>query len=172
MELTGTLTAMQKHLVALRLHKSSTVQRIIQPEKKILFTTIWHTGTQYMLKEIKKERGGVHHCHCSQACLDFIDSGEFSDIRTTYRDPLRTAASWGNRGKLLKEYKGRSCWEIQWDAYKEVLTHSPYIYQVEDFTGAKVNSAADVLGLHKALDEGDMETYYKIVPKELIQYTT
>ena len=145
---------------------------VIRPSKQILFMTIWHTGTNYMLEKIKKERGGVHHCHCSQDCLDFIDTGEFSDLRVTHRDPLRTAASWANRGKLLSERKGKSIWESQWDFYKEILTHSPHIYQVEEFTGAKVNSADDVLGLHKALDEGDMATYYKIVPKELIQYTT
>ena len=124
-----------------------------------------------MLDQFKQEGKIAKHLHLSHHWKSWVEGGAHK-VCTTCRDPYRVAASWANRNKLYRESHGKLHWEIQWDAHRELLDYNPTVYKVEDFTGTKVGSAGDTLGLHKALDEEDMETYHKIVPKSFIEYAT
>lgn len=119
-----------------------------------LVYTIEHTGTQ-SLNQYLGRSGEIFHCG------EDIDFTQFDEIHTTYRNPYRVAASWANRGKL--DYFE---WSKQWEAWHnrpESIT-----YRINDLP-VKINSHPDTYGLHKALDNGDLEHFYKHVPEKYIE---
>lgn len=139
-----------------------------------VLTTVWHTGTQYVMQH--HERDAVL-AHCGEPFEELFDNLEgTADFVTTYRDPLRVGASWANRYRRLqvsqedfeKEYEIH--WLRQWGCYARVLMFRPKIYRVADFTEKPVKSKADRLALHRALDRGDLERYHEYIPKHWIDF--
>jgi len=143
---------------------------------EVFLCTIWHTGTKYFKKGLE-DRYRVAYSHFNKRVIEQIKS--YDKVFTTYRDPLRVAASWANRGhftgkKNLSVVSGN--WIEQWECYGECLKLNPMVL---DFTKGReqygimfqeqpINSHSDSLGLHKAIDDEELTKLYQIIPKELI----
>jgi len=129
----------------------------------ILVSTVWHSGTH----SLQKQLGESELRHCCPEIFDDLD--KYDSIATTYRDPLRVAASWGNRDRFINhEHYLKRTWYRQWECWhqiKEIAT----VYPV-GVLGERINIFEDKKGLHKALDEDDMEHFYKHVPIKAIEF--
>jgi len=95
-------------------------------------------------------------------------SGHY-DVITTYRDPVRVAASWGNRDKFGAGQE-RPDWYKHWDCWAEILKTNPVVYRVDEFTGPVANPHEDKYELHKAIDEEDWDYFYGIIPRKAVDY--
>lgn len=126
----------------------------------ILITTVFHSGTHSLIKDLALPAGEWIDKHCCPKAVEMAQSGRY-EVHTTYRDPYRVAASWLNRDRL----KDADYWFRQWGAYSQIVpmatVHKPV---------SRENTFSDVLGLHEALDRGDMDYYFKHVPKEWIDF--
>lgn len=143
-----------------------------------------HTGTTWIRGELEANGCTVDWEHCDpdrvKKAKKYVGErpshkgGSGIQLATTWRDPYRTAASWGNRRHLRHE----GHWELQWAAYGEFLKLQPMIFDFEkggDQHGfhlslEPVNAHEDRFGLHEALDTGDWEKYWSIIPKETVQH--
>lgn len=144
-------------------------------KETVLLTTVWHTGTKYFREGLRRHyHVNAQHIHRG------IKLDGYHKIYTTYRDPLRVAASWANRGHFHKanpELNHRK-WVRQWSAYRELLEKEPVILDFSkgpiqdsiDFGLSPINSFGDVNNMHKALDDGDTKELYKLIPKKHIDY--
>jgi hypothetical protein len=104
--------------------------------------------------------------HCCYAMFDDIDKWE--EIATTYRDPYRIAASWANRDRFrITDAQIERTWFRQWDCWDKVRGMST-IYPVGELT-ERLNTFEDKYKLHQALNNNDMEHFYKHVPAELLE---
>ena len=142
-----------------------------------IVTTVRHTGTH----SIKEQFPDYYHWHCNPEALNLIKStlGN-SNVITTYRDPLRVAASWYNRAQLpvgTKDYQSphnAGCvfsWKEAWFHYGEILKLIPKenIFPMESLKH-KLYTHPDKQGMHELLDKGDMDSFYQIADKSLIDY--
>jgi len=86
------------------------------------------------------------------------------EVVTTYRDPLRTAASWGNRGELKRD------WIEYWNNWVDLMETAPSVFHVSEFKGPVVNSYPDKLGLHKAIDDEDWDYFYSVAPRNMVSH--
>lgn len=135
-----------------------------------IVTTVRHTGTH----SIKEQFPEYKHWHCNPQVWQLIQSVP-ADVIVTYRDPLRTAASWYNRAQLPRTGKKSphrdGCifsWKEAWFYYGKILETHPTIYRMEDLE-YKLYTHPDK-GAHALLDAGDLDGYYKLVDKKLIDY--
>lgn len=109
----------------------------------------------------------------------FMDeiAAETDVIATTRRDKLRTAASWGNRKRLIPGVSLET-WHRSWRDYDRFMREvKPEL--IFDTPGDVVqngirmlgpeNEMPDRFGLHAALDEGDYEHFLKYVPLECVE---
>jgi len=136
----------------------------------ILLTTIPHTGTQYMRRLLSQggDGGNVRQTHCDPESVLEAQSGRY-EVITTYRSPVRVAASWGNRDKFSNGQK-RPDWFRHWSCWAEILKDKPLIYRVDEFTGPVANAQIDKYKLHKAIDEKDWDYFYSVVPRRFVTY--
>ena len=143
-------------------------------KENVYLCTIWHTGTKYFKAGLEKPYR-VSYSHFNHSVLKQIP--HYDKVFTTYRDPLRVAASWGNRHKDFKKPNLIKQWTMQWECYREALKLNPMIL---DFTQGRehygivfpekaINSHSDDLGLHKAIDDENWEYFYRKIPKELME---
>lgn len=124
---------------------------------KLLFT-VEHTGTHSYLEEL----GQCAQVHCGQE----VDFNKYSEVISLYRDPYRVGASWANRYfEPLDDYKF-NLWCVQWKAWAETDS----VLVATETLGYQLNTVYDEFGLHKALDENNMEHYHKYVPKRFIEF--
>jgi len=130
----------------------------------ILLTTVKHSGTHSLLEVLGKDNVELRHC-CPGI---FEDIEQWDSIATTYRDPYRIAASWANRGFFKPDYPLGRTWYVQWENWHKVKPLAT-VYPVDEI-GHRLNSSEDVLRVHQALDDGDMNHFYRYVPKEAIEY--
>ncbi len=106
-----------------------------------------------------------------------MDAKDCDWVITTWRDPLRVAASWANRGRWGREAWYRR-WREQWGAYGKLLECKPTIFDCtkgqyqhgETLGPVPLNQSADNLGLHKSLNDGNYDLYYSIIDKHLIDF--
>jgi hypothetical protein len=85
------------------------------------------------------------------------------EVITTYRDPLRTAASWYNRhGKWISD-----TWRKQWIDWH--LLSPERVFKLDELN-LHLNQYQDEHGLHQALDENRMDYYHDLIPKEDIEF--
>lgn len=97
----------------------------------------------------------------------FEDIEKWDEIATTYRDPYRVAASWANRDRFrINDAQIERTWYRQWECWDKVKSMAK-VYPVSEL-GHRLNTHEDKYGVHKALDEGDMDHFYKHVPTELL----
>ena len=142
---------------------------------KVNLCTVWHSGTKYFKAGLEKHYK-VNAKHLDKQTISRIKG---DTVYTTYRDPLRIAASWGNRHKDFKKSSLIDQWVLQWGIYKELLALNPIILDFSKgreqhgiiFPEQPVNSHSDDLGLHEAIDDGNWDYFYRKVPKELIELT-
>lgn len=137
--------------------------------------TVWHTGTKYFKAGLEKNYR-VAYSHFNDATPEKLK--HYQTIFTTYRDPHRVAASWGNRGHFSKQDNSLnySKWVNQWENYTKALELKPIILDFSkgniqhgiDFGKNPINQHSDANGLHKALDENNLEYLYSFIPKEYI----
>ena len=141
-----------------------------------IVTTVRHTGTH----SIKEQFPEFKHWHCNPQVWELIERNPDANVIVTYRDPLRTAASWYNRSQLprgRKKYTSASdqgcifSWKEAWFYYGKIIKTIPesHIYQMADLHH-KLYTHPDSIGAHALLDVGDMDGYYKLVDKDLIDY--
>lgn len=141
-----------------------------------IVTTVRHTGTH----SIKEQFPGFKHWHCNPTVWALIEKNPDANVIVTYRDPLRTAASWYNRTQLPqgnRKYKSPSdqgmifSWKEAWLYYGKIIKTIPesHIYKMADLEH-KLYTHPDSVGAHAMLDEGDMDEYFKLVDKDLIDY--
>ena len=137
-----------------------------------IVTTVRHTGSHSIIEQFP----GYTHWHCNPQVWGLIEQNlDKINVITTYRDPLRTAASWLNRGQL--PFKAGSphrdgcifSWKEAWFYYGKIIKTNPDIYRMEDLDH-KLYTHDDSSGAHSLLDNGDIEGYYKLVNKDLIDY--
>lgn len=126
-------------------------------------STVWHTGTHTLAHELGYAKLEWHHCDAN--ALDKL-KGERSHCSawTTYRDPLRVAASWFNRYGWNESTN--QMWLDQWKAYREIkkLCH---IVDIRDLP--VMNSHKDKQA-HKLLDSGNMTAFYRLIPQQSIEF--
>ena len=133
----------------------------------ILLATIWHTGTQYAMQHLLPEHNQIHCNH--PALWDFIAEHDGDlEIHTTQRDPYLVGASWGNQYPNMPEVEAE--WFGQWKDWALILDMGPTIHRVQDFNRPKVKSKPDHKGLHWALERDRLDDYYKVVPREWIEF--
>ena len=142
-----------------------------------IVTTVRHTGTH----SIKAEFPNYFHWHCNPEALELIEATDgYADVITTLRDPLRVAASWYNRAQLpvaTTDYRSphnAGCvfsWKEAWYYYGQILKFVPpeNVYPIERLK-FRLYTHSDDQGMHEFLDNGDMESFYKIADKSLIDY--
>jgi hypothetical protein len=69
-------------------------------------------------------------------------------------------------------------WNAQWDSYKALLLLNPVVLDFSkgpiqdniDFGEIVINSHPDDKGMHKAIDEGNLNKVYSYLPKEHIDH--
>ena len=87
---------------------------------------------------------------------------------TTYRDPLKVGASWGNRYDLFKDKVIVNYWYDLWRNWAWFIRcHSPELRRASLFSGPAINSEPDHRGLHAALRDGNLDYYNCHVPTEM-----
>ena len=145
------------------------------PEKEnVYLATVWHSGTKYFKKGLEKPYR-VSYSHFNKNVLKQIP--HYDKVFTTYRDPKRVAASWGNRHKDFTKPNLIMQWTLQWECYREALKLNPMIL---DFTKGReqygilfpeqaINAHADDLWLHKAIDQENWDYFYRKIPRELME---
>lgn len=128
----------------------------------VLLATINQSGTNYVMA-----RRNCIQIHCGSRELD-TDAALALPWITTYRDPHLVAASWINRRPLSEV---RRLWYDQWESYHDqVLPRAQEILRVAAFDGPVMKSSRDVTGAKAAFEAGDMDRYYEIVPRELVEF--
>jgi hypothetical protein len=143
----------------------------------VLLLTVWHTGTKYFIKGLQdhyKKNGRAAYSHLNGAWASKVERADI--VFTTYRDPLRVAASWANR--LHFNNTGTSKWMEQWSIYSQVQKTEPKILCVDNgieqhgitFPKRAINAHPDALNLHEALNNGDMDYFYRRVPKFAVEH--
>lgn len=128
----------------------------------LIICTIPHSGTS-SLHEMKPE---YRTTHCGKEIIKECSKKDV-DLLTTYRDPKRIAASWYNRG-LLGSEADKETWRYRWDSYRTLL-NTAKVYTMNDLN-CKLNTVKDKYGLHAMLDNNDMDKYYSIIDKDLIDH--
>lgn len=137
---------------------------------KILLSTIWHSGSEYMRRELRDQGHNVTFQHCESQVWKVLNGTTFDEIHTTLRDPHLVAASWANQYNIEDTFIDTS-WYIMWmNWFKLTAGYDVKIHYVDDFDGEPVNSKGDRLGLKRALELGDMDYYFKWVPRDWISY--
>lgn len=138
---------------------------------KVLVTTVWHTGSNYLRKKLEGEGHEVEFMHCEPRVFSPKHLARFDEYHTTYRDPFKVAASWGNRYDLMHDTEIQAHWYSLWTTYHLVLRDlEPHIHHVSDFDGPKINEYLDERLLHDALEREDWELYGRYIPMEMVAY--
>lgn len=145
--------------------------------KECYLTTVWHSGTKYF-KAGLETKYRVSYSHLNKSVINQLSS--YDEIYVTYRNPLRVAASWANRGHFSKQdnsvnYKK---WDEQWGNYKEALKYNPVVLdftkgQIQsgiDFGSEPINQHKDKNKLHQELDKGNLDYLYTFIPKDHIDF--
>jgi len=143
--------------------------------KECYFATVYHTGTKYFKRTLEKKYR-ISYSHYNKSVLNQLPN--YDIIYTTYRDPYRVAASWGNRNRFQKKSPQFDRWEEQWTCYREALKFNPIILDFTkgsiqnniDFGLEPVNQHGDDKKLHEAIDVGNLDYLYEFIPKELVDY--
>ena len=109
----------------------------------ILITTVRHTGTHSLMAELNvdhsKRSTEWDQFHCDLRIFELIKSGKFSEVHTTYRDPVEVAVSWLKRAKTPKVGDNtRNSWSAQWLAWSEI-THYARVHHMHELS-EKLNS--------------------------------
>lgn len=141
-----------------------------------IVTTVRHTGTH----SIKEQFPGYKHWHCNPTVWQLIEANPTADVIVTYRDPLRTAASWYNRTQLPPASSDCKSpvlmgmifsWKEAWEYYGKIIKVIPdsHIYRMEDLD-YKLYTHADGTGAHSLLDAGDIDGFHQLVSKELTDF--
>jgi hypothetical protein len=136
----------------------------------MIFRTIKHTGYHTFSRP--------YHGDPDFAAVH-LDSEEWRQdingpVATTFRQPERTAASWANRYEEFNEKR----WIDSWRNYAELIREfNPIIFYCDDQIlqhghkfPTRSNQYKDVKGLHAALDRADMDYFYSIIDRGLINY--
>lgn len=127
----------------------------------ILVSTVWHSGTHSLVESLEGEAIWVH---CSPEAIEMAKSGGY-EVYTTDRNPYRVAASWYNRGRW-----GRKTWETrwrsQWESYRDIRKFAT-IVPIDEIP-ERLNDHADTEGMHKLLDDGDLDEFHKRFGKRWI----
>ena len=104
--------------------------------------------------------------HCNYQTLGMVKDGLWQgapiDLHTTFRDPYHVAASWWNRGK-----NNADRWFEQWDVWHQIKGKAT-VHRIEDLKNTQ-GRHDDKLWLHAAVDNGDLDYFYSVVPKEWIE---
>lgn len=130
-------------------------------DEKPILVTIRGTGTNYVMQD-----RSVIQLHVCNPRLE-EDAIQAAPWITTYRDPHLVAATWMNRCSIGEINKS---WYAGWDYYANVvLPRATAILRVADFTGPVVKGWGDTTA-KDAYMRSDMETYYKIVPRAMVNY--
>jgi hypothetical protein len=139
---------------------------------KPLVATIWHTGTNYLLREFKRSRGtDCELKHTGHELWMPFDPTRFDGRRiiTTMRDPWSVAASWANRYDMNSpEYIWH--WKTVWTGWERLLTYEPEIRDCDFFTGKIERSVGDLKGCHAMLANDDFKTLFTMISFDLIQF--
>jgi hypothetical protein len=122
-----------------------------------IISTIWHTGGS----SLQKESPDALWMHVCPDAVKLNRKGH--PVITTYRDPKRTAASWYNRMHKWDSVRWRKQW-IDWS-----LLEPDRIYKLDELQN-HTNKHDDSYGLHQAINDGDMDYYYSIIPKADIEF--
>lgn len=137
---------------------------------KVLLSTIWHSGSEYMRKRLLEQGHNVTFQHCEGHVWKVLKGTDFDEIHTTLRDPYLVAASWANQYNI-KDAAIDSYWYTLWMNWSRLVHHhDAIIHHVHEFDGSVVNSKGDPLGLKLALKEGDIEKYWQHIPKNWIGF--
>lgn len=145
--------------------------------KECYLTTVWHSGTKYFKAGLEREYR-VAYSHLNESVIRQLP--HYDKIYVTYRDPIRVAASWANRGHFSKHDNSLNYekWANQWSRYKEALEFNPIVLDFTkgpiqdgiDFGIEPINQHADKNKLHQELDKGNLEYLYGYIPKEYIDH--
>lgn len=136
---------------------------------RILLATVWHTGSNYLRLEYKRNRNKVVFQHTGWELWN--NDSEYFDryIVTTLRDPWLVGASWANRYDMNSaEYRWN--WFMVWSGWERLLSYDPEIRLVSEFTGRVERSIGDPKGVYAMLEKNDQKGYYKMMPKDLIRF--
>lgn len=132
----------------------------------ILLSTIWQTGTNYMMQELG--RGRYVQKHCTPDILQELDP--YDRVITTYRHPLYVARSWSQRYEWPEVEQD---WMEQWATWRGLIEAGAEVANVADFTGPAVKRTPHGRIYHdltSAIAKGDMAEIYRHVPKRLIDF--
>lgn len=139
----------------------------------VLLLTVWHTGTHTFLHGLKRhyepQGGRATYSHLNERWRQQAATADI--VYTTYRDPLRVAASWGNRGRF--DGDGTQRWMEMWRCFNELQEAGPILLFCDagnrqhgiEFPGKPLNAFKDDRHLHQALNEKDLDFFYRKVPK-------
>lgn len=143
--------------------------------KECYLTTVWHSGTKYFKVGLEKHYR-VSYSHLNRSVISQLP--RYEKIYVTYRDPLRVAASWANRGHFSKtdnsiNYKK---WDEQWLNYEKALTFNPIVLDFTkgpiqdgiDFGLEPVNQHSDKNRMHHEIDNNNLDYLYSFIPKDHI----
>lgn len=137
---------------------------------KLLISTIWHSGSEYLRSDLQAQGHNVTFCHCDQEVFRLLGGTEFDKIHTTFRSPFHVAASWGNQYDLEDEFIEQQ-WFVQWSNWVCLIDyHRAEIHSVKDFAGPPINEKPDTRNLKQALKDGNMDYYYSIVPQHWVEH--
>lgn len=125
----------------------------------ILIATIEHSGTHSLGSLFKDMNVLWQHCDRN------IDTSKFTATFTTYRDPYRVAASWANRINIPFKESTILKWNKQWSIWRDLEAE-----EIALSTLPILNKYPDKLGLHDALDKGDLTYFFQYVSQEHIDF--
>ena len=123
----------------------------------ILVTTVKCSGTNSLIAHINEPFKRLHCCEAA------VKEAPYIRTVTPYRDPMRVAATWHNR-----DIWDDNVWMYQWACYHQIIKCAE-VFDVETLD-YKLNSVEDRLGLHQALDDGDLDYFHSVIPEKYIDY--
>lgn len=134
-----------------------------------LVYTVQHSGSHSLRHFLGDGETNIQHCDNME-----IDLGQFDQVHTTMRCPLRVGASWANRyGMPLDEVPHVNLfdrWKAQWSRWSEVVCNGLVAVHLVETLPEGSNSYKDRLGMHRALDENNMDYYHQYVPVKYILF--
>lgn len=144
----------------------------------ILVGTIVHSGTTSFLhtfdnhveRRKKREIVHMHFSYSPELLLSRYKQAE--EVYATYRDPYHVATSWinWNRKQGMVNPIGNHGWYDQWEAWAKFVRMKKTIVVPVTSLPHRLHSKPDTHKLYDMLENGDLETYFKCVPKKAVEF--
>lgn len=144
----------------------------LDPDKRTLFTTVPHTGTNST--RMMLDRMGIKywfdHCARIEKYGTLVEKVPMeNNVITTYRDPALVLSSWANRQKFDK--RRRDMCAEHYRIWGKLLPSARKVFTMDELTEHRNKfPRGDLSGAYLAIEEQNWKRYFEIIPRDLYEY--